>query len=64
MVTAAAVLFALAHLSGWDLIKLPQVFVLGIVLGYLFMEYGLYACILAHSVFDVASVLQYFAGDA
>lgn len=63
VVFVAAVLFALAHMGGWDFAKLPQVLMLGIVLGYLFMEFGLYACILAHSIFDVTSAVSYVLGD-
>lgn len=64
MVAVAAFIFSLAHISGWDIVKLPQVFIMGLILGYLFMEFGIYACILAHSILDVSSAVAFVAGDA
>ena len=63
VIIVAAILFGMAHMSGWDLSKIPQAAILGLVLGYIFAEYGLYACVLAHSVFDVTSVIGYVLGD-
>ena len=48
LITLSAVFFALAHVGGWDLWKVPQVLVTGFALGYAFVRYGLHASILVH----------------
>lgn len=63
IVIIAGTLFGLAHLGSWNLIKVPQVTIGGIIFGYLFAKYGLYASILAHSAFDCLSVWAYSFGD-
>ncbi len=44
----SSMIFALAHVGGWDLYKLPQVFLGGVIFGYLFAKDGLYSCIVFH----------------
>ncbi len=52
LVLASGLIFALAHVPGWDAWKIVPVFVSGIALGYLFVRHGLYAAILVHFSFD------------
>ncbi len=47
-----AVVFGFAHLSGWDLLKVPTAAVFGLALGVLFLRYGLAAAIAAHFLND------------
>lgn len=49
----SAFIFALAHMGGgWDIYKFPQVFIGGIIFGYLFAKDGLYSCIIFHFAWD------------
>ncbi len=59
----SALLFAYAHVDGWGLWTMfPTVFG-GLMFGYLYMRFGLHACIVAHLVNDYATVwLQVFGG--
>ncbi len=47
-----AVVFAAAHVPGWDLWKFPSTFIGGLGLGVLFLRYGLIASILTHFLID------------
>lgn len=51
-----AAVFGSAHLWGWDAWKVPSATVFGIALGYLFLRYGLAACIALHFLVDYLSV--------
>jgi hypothetical protein len=48
--------FALAHLNSWDAFKILPTFLAGLALGYLFLNVGLYACIMLHFAFDYLSM--------
>jgi len=48
----SATVFGLAHVPGWDLWKFPPAFVTGLLLGYLFLRYGLHAAIVMHFLTD------------
>ena len=56
--------FALAHLPGWDAWKLIPMVFSGIMLGYLFVKYGLYASIMMHFLVDYMSTPTWIFGDA
>lgn len=56
LIIVAATIFGIAHLDGWNAAKVPQAFVSGVILGYLYVEYGLYASVLVHSGLDLMSV--------
>lgn len=59
----SSLVFALAHVSGWDFYKVIPVFVTGLALGYLFLKFGLWASILFHLSFNYISViLGFFRG--
>jgi hypothetical protein len=49
-------MFALAHISSWDVYKMPPTFLAGLALGYLFLRVGLYAAIMLHFTVDFMSM--------
>ncbi len=55
-----AAVFGAAHVPGWDLWKFPSTFVTGLALGYLFLRYGLSACIVFHFLTDYATATVLF----
>jgi hypothetical protein len=52
MLVFQAVVFGAAHVPGWDLWKFPSTFITGLALGYLFLRFGLSACIVFHFLND------------
>lgn len=52
----SSVMFALAHLPGWDLYKMFPTFVAGLAFGYLFVKDGLHSAILLHFFWNFMSV--------
>ena len=48
----SATMFGLAHLDNWDTWKFFPTFVFGILTGYVFLKYGLYATISMHFIND------------
>ncbi|MGM0404741.1 MAG: CPBP family glutamic-type intramembrane protease [Thermoplasmatota archaeon] len=52
----SSTVFAIAHLGGWDLYKLPPTFVAGLAFGYLYAKDGLHSAILLHFIWDFLSV--------
>ncbi len=59
----SSVLFGLAHLEGWGWGKVPSATVGGIIFAYLYVEYGLYASVLAHTANDTITTLTYTFGE-
>ncbi len=55
-VTVSSVVFALAHVFGWDWYKVVPTFIAGLAFGYLFLRFGLWASILLHFAFDYLSM--------
>jgi len=47
-----AAVFSAAHIPGWDPWKIPGTFVTGMALGFLFLRYGIAACVLLHFLND------------
>ncbi len=58
----SATMFGLAHYDGWGWAKVPDAFIGGIIFGYLYAEYGLYASILAHTINDTMGVITLIMG--
>ena len=54
-VVFSATFFGLAHLDNWDTWKFFPTFLFGLICGYLFLKYGLYATIGAHFINDYLS---------
>jgi len=63
IIIVSGLAFGLAHLSSWNFAKVPQAAIGGIVFGYIFVKYGIYASILAHSTLDCLTVTVYALGD-
>ena len=58
----SSVLFGLAHLSGWGWSKVPDAALGGLLFGYIYIQYGLYASMLAHCATDVIYTVGYTVG--
>jgi hypothetical protein len=52
LIFVQSMVFALAHVAGWDLWKVLPTAVSGLAFGYLFMRKGLWAAIILHFTFD------------
>lgn len=48
----SALIFGVAHSEGWGWAKVPGALFSGILFGYIYAEYGLYACIIMHTAND------------
>ncbi len=53
----SSLMFGLAHYSGWGWSKIPLAFISGLLYGYLYCEYGLYACVLTHTITDTILIV-------
>ncbi len=52
----SAAIFAAAHVPAWDMWKAIPTFVGGLILGYLYIRYGIYASIMLHFLTDFISI--------
>ena len=55
LILFSAIIFAFAHVYSWDFWKVPQVFISGMALGYVFVRHGLFASILLHFSVNLSS---------
>lgn len=55
----SAFFFGSAHLISWEPAKFPSAFVAGLVLGYLFLRYGIYMSIAGHFIIDFMGSYSY-----
>ena len=53
----SSVIFGFAHVTSWDLSKVPQAALGGLLLGVLYLRFGLYADVLLHFSIDSPSLL-------
>jgi len=61
LIITSSMIFALAHVPSWNLWKIPQTFVPSLILGYIFVKYGLHMCILFHLVWNLyPETISYF----
>ncbi len=56
LVVLSSAIFALAHLPGWDIYKIPQTLIPGFAFGYLFIKDGLPSAILLHFFWNFMNV--------
>jgi hypothetical protein len=56
LLVISAIIFAYAHVSGWGAWKFIPTFLGGMMLGFIYMKFGLYASILAHFINDFMAV--------
>ena len=57
LILISSVIFGFAHMSGWGVWKILPTLVSGLVMGYLFVRFGLYASIMFHFVVDYMGVI-------
>lgn len=62
IVVFQAVVFGLAHVSGWDVWKSLPTMVTGMFFGYLFLARGLWAAIVLHFTFDYIDITAQVIG--
>lgn len=62
LVIISSVMFGLAHESGWGWVKILDAFASGVLLGYVYMEYGLYASVLIHTANDMTGAVTWIFG--
>lgn len=62
LIVLSSIIFGLAHLDGWGWGKVPDAVLGGLIFAYLYVEYGLYASVLAHTANDTISSLTYTFG--
>ncbi len=55
-VLISSLMFAMAHLPGWDIYKMLPTFVAGLAFGYLFVKDGLHSAIMLHFFWNFMSV--------
>ncbi len=55
----SAFFFGSAHLVSWEPAKFPSAFFAGIILGYLFLRYGIYMSIAGHFIIDFMGSYSY-----
>lgn len=60
---SSSVIFGLGHYDGWGLAKVLPATVSGLMMGYVFIRFGLYASITLHFATDYAMALGWIAGD-
>jgi len=60
----SSLFFGLAHYNGWGAVKVPMTIVVGFAFAYLYVQYGLYACVIAHIANDCLTILTYAGLDA
>ena len=53
LIFISAVIFGIAHLDGWSIMKFPDTFISGILFGYAYVQYGAHTTIFMHSAFDM-----------
>lgn len=56
-------IFTLGHVPGWNLWKLPQVLVPGLLFGYLFISVGLHAAIGVHLLWNLLGMTEFALGS-
>ncbi len=55
-IIVSASIFAVAHIPAWNVWKVMPTFVGGLILGYLYIRYGIYASIMMHFMTDFISI--------
>jgi hypothetical protein len=63
LIVFQALIFALAHVAGWDFWKVLPTMISGIAFGYLFLKKGLWASIILHFTFDYLGMTARVLGE-
>ncbi|MEF8874266.1 MAG: type II CAAX endopeptidase family protein [Candidatus Thermoplasmatota archaeon] len=56
LILISSLMFAMAHVPGWDLYKIPTSFAAGLAFGYLFVKDGLHSAIMLHFFWNFMSM--------
>ena len=59
LILLSSIAFGMAHLEGWGWSKVPDAVLGGLFFGYIYVQYGLHAAIIAHALNDVILVAGY-----
>ncbi len=59
LIVLSALMFGFAHEGGWGLEKVPTAAVTGLIMGWLFVRYGIHATIFFHFANDFLAVVAY-----
>ena len=59
----SAFMFGAGHLNNWGAWKFFPTFVFGLIAGYLFCRYGIYACVVIHFLTDYMSAGSWLTGS-
>lgn len=62
LIVVSAIIFGFAHYEAWGLMKVVAVTLGGIVMGYMFARFGLFATIVMHFLTDYMSTLDVIPG--
>lgn len=62
LILISSLIFATAHVGGWNWWKFPQTFFPAILFGYLFVKDGLHSAILIHFLWNFMGVTQLIIG--
>lgn len=54
----SSLFFGIAHIPSWDYTKFPAAFIAGLIMGYLFLRFGLYASVSFHFLTDYMSTIN------
>jgi len=60
LIFTSALIFALAHQVNWSFEKVPPVMFGGLLFGYLFIRFGLFACITFHFIVDYLTSFAWY----
>lgn len=56
LIVVSAAFFSIGHIDGWGLSKVPLVMVGGLIMGWLFVRFGIHASIVFHCLTDLLTV--------
>jgi len=61
LIVFSSMIFGLAHIPLWGVWKSFQTFIMGLIFGYIFMKYGVYAAIALHFLADYLSSISWIS---
>lgn len=64
LIVISSVMFSYGHVSGWGAFKFPLVMVGGLIMGWLYVRFGIHASILFHCTADLMTVAMNTVGLA
>jgi len=61
LIIFSSMIFGLAHIPLWGVWKSFQTFIMGLIFGYIFMKYGVYATIALHFLADYLQAIEWIS---